>query len=119
MVNRGTKRLETDRLILRQFRPEDAESMLRNWASDCEVTRFLTWPPHTDIGVTRQLLSDWIGQYEEPSFYNWGLELKETRIPNLVDVISEIFVKAALYGKSLVGKGNYAGGAETGDCLSF
>lgn len=78
MVNRGTKRLETDRLILRQFRPEDAESMLRNWASDCEVTRFLTWPPHTDIGVTRQLLSDWIGQYEEPSFYNWGLELKET-----------------------------------------
>lgn len=48
MENRGTKRLETDRLILRQFTAEDADSMFQNWASDSEVTTFLTWPPHTE-----------------------------------------------------------------------
>ena len=30
----GTKTLETDRLILRKFTPEDAEDMYENWASE-------------------------------------------------------------------------------------
>lgn len=42
MNHKGTVRLETDRLILRQFKIEDAESMYRNWASYgrlVEITR--------------------------------------------------------------------------------
>lgn len=35
----GTKRLETERLILRRFVIGDAEAMYRNWASDGEVTK--------------------------------------------------------------------------------
>ena len=42
----GTIRLETDRLILRRFTMDDAEGMLNNWASDDEVTKYLTWPTH-------------------------------------------------------------------------
>ncbi len=42
MKHCGTKRLETERLILRRFTAEDAEPMFRNWASDDEVTKFLT-----------------------------------------------------------------------------
>ena len=42
----GTKRIETERLILRRFTMGDAEAMYANWASDPEVTEFLTWPPH-------------------------------------------------------------------------
>ena len=42
MKHKGTVRLETERLILRKFTPEDALPMFRNWASDEEVTRFLT-----------------------------------------------------------------------------
>ena len=42
MKNLGTKRLETDRLVLRRFVIEDAMDMYQNWASDPEVTRFLT-----------------------------------------------------------------------------
>lgn len=78
MENKGTKRLETDRLILRRFTAEDADSMFQNWASDSEVTRFLTWPPHTDVNVTRQLLAVWVNGYAELSRYNWAIELKET-----------------------------------------
>ena len=33
--------LETDRLILRPFELDDAESMFNNWASDEEVTKYV------------------------------------------------------------------------------
>ena len=55
MKHCGTKRLETERLVLRRFTPEDAEAMCWNWASDPEVTRYLTWPAHTDADVSRKI----------------------------------------------------------------
>ena len=53
MNKAGTQRIETDRLILRRFRLEDAEDMYANWASDPEVARFLTWPTHSSVEVTK------------------------------------------------------------------
>ena len=39
MLNhKGTKTIETDRLILRPFAMDDAPAMYRNWASDDAVT---------------------------------------------------------------------------------
>ena len=78
MLNhKGTKTIETDRLILRQFTMEDAEPMFRNWANDDEVTKHLTWPTHSDVEVTKMVLSDWTSHYAEPDFYNWAIVLKE------------------------------------------
>ena len=77
MNHKGTKRIETDRLILRQFKIEDAEDMNNNWATDAEVTRFLTWSPHPDINFTENLLKDWIARYSDLTSYNWAIELKE------------------------------------------
>lgn len=77
MENKGTKILETSRLVLRPFCYEDTGNMFRNWASDPEVTKFLTWPAHTDTGITRNVLDSWIKMYPDPSFYNWGIELKD------------------------------------------
>lgn len=54
----GTLRLETDRLILRQFSVTDAAAMYKNWASDSDVTKFLTWPPHADVNITKAVLED-------------------------------------------------------------
>ena len=42
MEHLGSRKLETERLIMRAFVPEDARPMFRNWANDPEVTRFLT-----------------------------------------------------------------------------
>lgn len=77
MRNIGTKRLETDRLILRRFELSDAEPMYRNWANDSEVTKFLTWAPHDNIKVSSEVLSDWISQYENDTFYQWAIVFKE------------------------------------------
>lgn len=78
MEHKGTVLLETNRLILRRFVIEDAGAMYRNWASEDAVTKFLTWPTHSDAEVTRAVLSSWIADYQKPDFYNWAIELKET-----------------------------------------
>ena len=79
MLNKtGTQTIETHRLILRQYRIGDAEDMFNNWASDPEVTRFLTWPPHASVEVTRTLLNNWIQRYENGDYFNWAIEWKES-----------------------------------------
>ena len=78
MNKAGTQTIETHRLVLRRFRIGDAEEMYRNWASDPEVTRFLTWPPHADAGVSRAVLNDWIPRYADGGYFNWAIEWKET-----------------------------------------
>ena len=78
MNKAGTQRIETDRLILRRFRLEDAEDMYANLASDPEVARFLTWPTHSSVEVTKSLLADWIPRYEDGGYFNWVMEYKET-----------------------------------------
>ena len=78
MLNhKGTKTIETERLILRPFVMEDADAMFRNWAGDDEVTKFLTWPTHESAAVSRMVLSHWTGHYPETNFYNWAIVWKE------------------------------------------
>lgn len=77
----GTKKIETSRLILRPFCPEDAKPMFRNWASDAEVTRFLTWPTHVSEEVSRKVLEGWAKENDNPENYQWAIELKELGEP--------------------------------------
>lgn len=81
MNHQGTKRIETPRLILRRFTLEDAPAMYRNWASDPEVTKFLTWSAHADADVSRQVLGDWVKQYEQENFYQWAIVWKPSNEP--------------------------------------
>lgn len=75
--HKGTVTIETERLILRRFTMEDAEPMFRNWASDDQVTRYVTWPTHESVNTTRTVLADWTSHYGEVDFYNWAIVLKE------------------------------------------
>ena len=77
LTHKGTQTIETERLILRRFTMEDAEPMFRNWASDDAVTKYLTWPTHAGVEITKLVLTDWIGSYHKPDFYNWAIILKE------------------------------------------
>ena len=77
MKHCGTKKLESDRLILRRLEESDAEAMFSNWASDPEVTKFLTWPTHQSVDVSKYVLSTWIPLYEKDDYYQWAITLKE------------------------------------------
>lgn len=79
MLNhKGTMKLETKRLILRQFKEEDAEEMYNNWASDSEVTKYLTWSAHNSVEVSKKVIEMWLDEYNNDTSYNWAIELKET-----------------------------------------
>lgn len=81
LKHKGTVRLETSRLILRRARMEDAEPMFHNWANDKEVTKYLTWPPHSNIEVTQKVLESWVESYEKEDYYQWMIVLKEIHEP--------------------------------------
>ncbi len=81
MKHCGTVTLETERLILRRFTVDDAQAMYNNWACDPEVTRYLMWPTHTGVEVTRSVLEDWVPHYAEDNYYHWTIVLKELGEP--------------------------------------
>ncbi len=77
----GTVTLESERLILRRFELSDADAMFRNWANDPEVTKFLTWPAHSDVSVTKAVIGSWLPLYANPGHYSWAIVLKEIGEP--------------------------------------
>ena len=77
MKNCGTQRIETDRLILRRYKIEDADAMYKNWASDSEVTKFLTWQPHPSVEVSRSIIENWLKEYSDKKYYQWAIVLKD------------------------------------------
>lgn len=81
ITHKGTRTIETERLTLRRYTAGDARAMLDNWAGDPEVTKFLTWPPHSDISVSRAVLDDWVKRYEKPDYYQWAIVPKELGEP--------------------------------------
>lgn len=81
MKHTGTQTIETQRLILRPFTERDIEPAFRNWCSDGEVTKYLTWPTHRDASVTAMVVKDWIGHYPEPNYYQWAIEPKSLGEP--------------------------------------
>lgn len=92
MKHIGTKRIETKGLILRPFKIRDASSMFHNWASDREVTKYLTWQTHKDVFVTESIVKEWIGNYANKDFYMWAITLKENEQEPIgaISVVNEI-----------------------------
>lgn len=81
LTHKGTATLETPRLILRRASVSDADVMFRNWASDPDVTKFLTWPTYQNVEAAYPILDLWSKSYENPDFYQWMIVLKELGEP--------------------------------------
>lgn len=82
------KELETERLLLRHIRRDDAQRIFDCWASDPEVTRYLTWQPHASVAVTEAIVARWLADYDKPDTYRYGIELRETgELIGMIDVV--------------------------------
>lgn len=81
MNHKGTLCLETERLLLRPFRLEDAPAVFRNWSHDDLVTKHLKWPTHETLAVTERVLAEWLEAYAQPNYYHWAIVLKELGEP--------------------------------------
>lgn len=103
LQHKGTQIIETSRLILRPFVVEDAQAMFDNWASDEDVTKFMTWPTHTNVDISRMVLEDWEKNYKNREYYQWAMELKEIGQP--------------IGSVSVVRQDDRVAGAEIGYCM--
>lgn len=77
VTHKGTMTLETPRLLLRRCEKADAKAMYENWASDPEVTKYLTWPTHSSVAVSEMVLESWVECYAKDNYYQWLIVLKE------------------------------------------
>lgn len=79
LIHKGTKNIETKRLILRPFLESDVGCMYKDWASDPDVTEYLTWDTHSSVEDTKLVIDIWVRGYKNAQTYNWAMELKETK----------------------------------------
>lgn len=79
MEGAGTVRLESNRLVLRRFRLNDAEELFANYGSDPAVSRYVAWAPCQTEESTKDFLKMHVIRYDmDQDFYGWGIELKST-----------------------------------------
>ena len=86
MRPQGTKKIGTERLLLRPFDPADAESCIRNWAADPAVYRHVSQKPQT-LEQVRDWLSTAGEAYGNSETWYWAIVEKASG-----EVIGEIFV---------------------------
>lgn len=85
----GSKTIETEHFILRKFKGSDGEAMYRNWASNPNVARYVTWDVHESVEVSIGLCKFWEKESENNDKFNWVMELKETGEPiGSIEVVS-------------------------------
>ncbi|BBB89538.1 MAG TPA: GNAT family protein [Methylomusa anaerophila] len=74
---RNTPQLETERLLLRKLVIEDAEDIFE-YASDDEVTKFMSFDTHKFIEDAKRFINVTLDQYRRDEAGDWGIILKET-----------------------------------------
>ncbi len=90
MKHTGTIRIETERLILRKFKLEDAKQMFENYTSKDKVTEYLTWWPHKSVNDTQEYLKNFVlPEYKKKSTYRWAIVWKENNeVIGCIDVVN-------------------------------
>lgn len=85
----GTQIIETERLILRPFKLEDAQNMFDNYTSSDKVTEYLTWFPHKSVKQTKDYLTNIVlPAYEKIDTYRWAIVWKENnQVIGCIDVV--------------------------------
>lgn len=69
--------LETERLLLRKMRLDDAQAMFA-YASDPEVTRYVLFETHRSVEDSEAFLRSAVEGYERGDFGGWGIVLKDS-----------------------------------------
>ena len=80
-MTRLFKELNTSRLRLRAPVLDDAKAIFEEYGADAEVTRYLTWAPHSDIDSVRDFLEGALERMRVGDEYSWVISLTDTNRP--------------------------------------
>ena len=109
MIFADMTELKTARLKLRRLSFDDVYDYYERLGSDGEVSKFMLFEPHQDIGETLALIEEALVRYEEESFYRWGIE-NEDGLIGVIELLhfdeeSESCSFACMLGKPWWGQG--------------
>ena len=110
--------IETERLVLRKIKNEDTEPMFRNWASDQEVTRYVTWLPHDNVEITHAIIQEWIKEESDPKTIRYMITVKGSDEPiGMIDVVA--YIDGAPEIGYILSKKQWGKGYMTEACKAF
>ena len=70
---KAPEKIQTERLILRRYRLEDAVDIFECYAQDEEVTRFTTWRLHQSIEDTKAFVKGRIDAWTQGNDFTWAV----------------------------------------------
>ena len=82
------RELETERLVLRRMRFDDLYDYYERLCSDGNVTRYMKFEPHQDIGETLARLEKTLAEYDEGGRYCWVITVRgEDELIGIFDLL--------------------------------
>ncbi len=76
----GTAELWTDRMILRRYRPEDAEPLHRRLGTDPAMYQYSGWNPYATLETAQAAVQGFIDGYGDDHFYSWVMDVDDVLI---------------------------------------
>ena len=73
-MKHGTTELRTQRLTLRGYRPEDADSLYRYFGTDPVMYKYSGWNPYATPEMAEGAVREFIESYADEHFYGWVLD---------------------------------------------
>lgn len=73
LTHLGTRNIETERLLLREFEYSDNESMRKYWISDEKIQSLYSEPVYSTEAEVKALLDKYISSYQKNDYYRWAV----------------------------------------------
>ena len=73
----GTVELWTERMVLRRYRPEDAEDLYRYLGTDPAMYQYSGWNPYATLEMARETVQEFIRSYDDVSAYSWVMDIDD------------------------------------------
>ena len=91
-MTRPPELIETNRFLLRPPVPDDANSIFRKYARDEEVTRYLIWRPHENLGASRTFVDRCAQCWMDESAFPWvGLRKQDSELAGMLELRIDLF----------------------------
>lgn len=90
MIHYEPTSIETTRTLLRSVRPTDAEAMFRHWTSDPAVSKYLSWSPHENVGVSELFISLWNESLSSESLSSDSLDSESSTQEKIIHWVCEL-----------------------------
>ena len=73
----GTVELWTERMILRRYRPEDADDLHQYLGTDPSMYAYSGWNPYATLEMAQETVRGFIASYDDEHVYSWIMDIDD------------------------------------------